>query len=58
MKEFKNRMNGTKVQNSRRYGGVASFPGLHAQLLSLAGAPIIDGLGHAPPHPRAARLAS
>jgi len=50
-------MNSTKVQNPRRYGGAHSawrvqISGVHNTCEDCA--PIIDGLGHAPPHPRAA----
>ena len=51
-------MNSTKVQNPRRYGGVkqcikAQISGVHDTHEERA--PIIDGLGRAPPRPRAAR---
>ena len=50
-------MNSTKVQNPRRYGGAHStsrvqISGVHDTREDRA--PIIDGLGRAPPRPRAA----
>jgi len=42
-------MNSTKVQNPRRYGGA------HVHDTHEEREPIIDGLGRAPPRPRAAR---
>jgi len=49
-------MNSTKVQNPRRYGGAhsaaAQISGVHDTHEKRA--PIIDGLGHAPPRPHVA----
>jgi len=50
-------MNSTKVQNPRRYGGAHiqsadQISGVHDTHEERA--PIIDGLGRAPPRPRAA----
>ena len=51
-------MNSTKVQNPRRCGGAQVHKGCSSDIRSTRQheerAPIIDGLGRAPPHPRAA----